>query len=210
MLAVVLLDGLEQPAIAPEETKEGKAVIPRAFVDDSLFSRIQKEGRSHMNDWIKELGFWEYLKRFPLNPISLICGVVALGALALALKAALRKLRARVFLARYPDAAILTFGKTQGANSRYAENIRILSRNGEAPRMFFARPAVPAIYLSPGNNVLRLSAWWVRKEGGALRKYKSPVLSMGVVVKPKGMYRLAYHIPTDAYMLTEAGDAGLS
>lgn len=160
-----------------------------------------------MNYWIRQLGFWGYMKQFPVNPITLVGSAVFIGIVVLFLNAALRKRGAGKFLMEHPGAAIMTFQKLTVGNPDYADNIRLEKLNNETPRWFFIKPAIPAIYLPVGESKLVLHADWARQGGGAIKKFKSKSVEITVCVESEGHYSLEYHIADDKFIFEKLGSA---
>ena len=67
-------------------------------------------------------------------------------------------------LEEHPDAALVTFHKKRVGDMDYADNLRIVSVNGERARWFFWRPMCPAMYVEPGENRVELYAEWARRK----------------------------------------------
>jgi hypothetical protein len=149
---------------------------------------------------IEELGFWGYMHQFPINPITIVAGAIIIGIIVLFINATIKKNRAHQFLAKNADAAIMTFHKKKTGNNDYADNLRILKINGEPAHWFFLKPAIPAVYLKPGENRIELYAEWARGGGVSIKMFKTDVVRMSVTVKKEGHYSLEYHIPEKKYI----------
>jgi hypothetical protein len=93
----------------------------------------------------------------------------------------------------------MIFSKLKVGDNDYADNIRIATLNGEPATWFFARPAMPALYLKPGENKLRLHAEWARGAGPAIKTYHSDEVTLTVKADPDGQYVLKYYIPEARY-----------
>jgi len=148
-----------------------------------------------MNYWISQLGFWGYMRRFPLNPITMVGGVVVIGIIVLVLNAIVRRRKAEQFVVENAGAVLMTFNKKRIGDTDYADNLRITKLNGETARWFFVKPMVPALYLKDGKNCLELHAEWARGGGVAVKRYRSDVEELQVEVQAGNSYSLEYNIP---------------
>ena len=159
-----------------------------------------------MSYWIERLGFWGYMRQFPLNPITIVGGVIVIGILVLFINAYIRKSRAENAVGDNRKTAVMTFHKIKVGNNDYGDNIRIMECNGEKARWFFLRPAVPAIYLNPGSNVLELYTEWARGSQH-IKGHKSEVTQIVVKADGSGQYSLEYNIPENCYIFQKSEDA---
>ena len=151
---------------------------------------------------IKELGLWGYLQAHPINPITIIVGMIVIGIIVLFVNSSVKKRKAKQFLLENPGAALMTLHKKRNRNTDYADNIRIITLNGKKSHWFFVRPTIPAIYLKPGENEIILYSEWARG-GTHIKMYKSGVISMKVSVITDGHYSLEYYIPENKYIFEQ-------
>jgi hypothetical protein len=157
-------------------------------------------GGYKLGDWIDKLGFWGYMRQFPVNPITIVgCAVIA-GVIVLFISASAKKRKASQFLLKNPGAAVMTFHKKQTGNPSYADNIRITKLNGETAPWFFIRPMIPALYLKPGENHIELHSDWARGGGVAIKMFKSDPVVLTVTAEQKGHYSLEYAIAENKYI----------
>ncbi len=147
-----------------------------------------------MWDLIKEIGFINYMRTYPLNPISLILSVVVIGTIVLTVNAKVKKKRAKLYLKENPNATILVFGKQHVGHTDYGDNIRIVNLNEQKAHWFFYKPQVPAIYINEGTNTIELYTEWARKSGPVIKQYKSPVTSIKIDIEQDKIYYLSYCI----------------
>lgn len=152
-----------------------------------------------MKYWIDQLGFWGYMRQFPINPITIITFAVLIGLVVLFINAAVRRRKANAFLSQNLGAAVMTFHKKQVGNADYADNIRIVTLNGQQAPWFFLQPAVPALYLQAGENTLEVYAEWARG-GTSIRMYSSHMVALQVNAQLEGHYSLEYYIPENRYI----------
>ena|GEM_PF-2736768 len=150
--------------------------------------------------YLKELGFLGYMQKYPVNPISMIGSVVVLGILVLIINSRVRRNRAQTFADKNLGAATVTLHKKQTANYDYADNIQVLKINGEKAKWFFIKPAIPAIYFKSGKNTVDLQADWARNENGAIKMYKSDIVTIDLHASADGHYSLEYYIPEDKFI----------
>jgi hypothetical protein len=162
-----------------------------------------------MSYWIEELGFWGYMQRFPVNPITIVVGAIIIGIIVLFINASVKKRKANQFLTENIGSAIMTFHKKQIGNNDYANNIRIIKINNEPVHWFFLKPAIPAVYLKPGENCIELYADWARGGGSAVKMFKTDVTKTAVTVRPEGRYSLEYYIPENKYIFEPFENDGL-
>jgi hypothetical protein len=152
-----------------------------------------------MGQMIQELGLFGYIQKFPVNPITMVCGLIIIGIIVLVVNSVGKKRRANKYLLENPGSAIMIFHKKKIGNNDYADNIRIVKLNGENAQWFFVRPMIPALYLKPGENKIELFAEWARG-GGSIKMFKSNIISMIVSAKTEGSYSLEYYIPESKYI----------
>lgn len=152
-----------------------------------------------MNYWIEKLGFWGYMQRFPINPITIVAFVVLIGIGVMVLNASIKRRKANEYAARNIGAAVMTFHKREVGNRDYADNIRIMTINGEPAHWFFLKPAVPALYLKPGVNRLGLYSEWARGSK-SVSMHKSHYVTIEVEAQTEGHYSLEYFIPENRYI----------
>jgi hypothetical protein len=158
------------------------------------------EGVNNMESLIEEFGFLGYIQRFPVNPITLVAGAIIIGIIVLFINAAIKKNKANQFLVENIGAVIMTFHKKKIGNNNYADNIRIIKINNESAHWFFLRPAIPAVYLKPGENRIEVYAEWARGGGSSIKMFKTDVVEMVVTVKTERHYSLEYYIPENKYI----------
>ena len=151
-----------------------------------------------MEEFIKELGFWGYMQQYPINPITIVTIVIIIGIIVLFINGTIKRRKATQFLAQNAGAAIMTFHKKQIGSNDYADNIRIVRINNEPTSWFFLKPAIPAVYLKPGENHIELYAEWARG-GMVIRMSKTDVKTIIVTAETEGRYSLEYYIPEDNY-----------
>jgi hypothetical protein len=149
---------------------------------------------------IEEMGFFGYIQKYPVNPITIVGGLVIIGIFALSIHANVKKRTANQFLAKNPGSAVMTFHKKKIGNNDYADNIRIVKLNGEDPYWFFVKTAIPAIYLKQGENQIELYADWARGSGVSIKMFQSEVVLITVVAEAEGHYSLEYCIPANTYI----------
>lgn len=152
-----------------------------------------------MGYWIDQLGFWGYMKKFPINPITIIGIVIIIGILVLIINASVRKSKADQYLTKYMGAAVMTFYKKNVGNTDYADTIRIAKLNDETAQWFFLKPGIPAIYLKPGENKLEVHSEWARG-GRVIKMYKTEIVTLQVYAEQEGCYSLEYYIPDSRYI----------
>jgi hypothetical protein len=149
---------------------------------------------------IGELGFFGYIQTYPVNPITLLGGLAVIGIAVLVMNAKAKRSGANRFLAENPGAALVTLHKKKIGNNDYADNIRVVTLNGQKPRWFFIKPAVPALYIKPGENRIELYADWAKGGGAAVKMYKSEPVLMTLAAETGGRYSLEYYIPEHTYI----------
>ncbi len=152
-----------------------------------------------MSYWIDELGFWGYMQRFPINPITIIGFFVIAGIVVLIVNAKVRKAGAQKFLAQNAGAAIMVFNKQKIGNYDYADNIRITKLNGKKAPWFFIKPAIPALYLKSGDNTIEVFSEWAQG-GSTIKMFKSSPVSLSLHVETESTYSLEYYIPENRYI----------
>jgi hypothetical protein len=148
-----------------------------------------------MGQMIQELGLFGYIQKFPVNPITMVCGAIVIGIIVLVINATGKKGKANKYLLENPGSAIMMFHKKNIGNNDYADNIRIVKLNDKIPQWFFIKPMVPAIYLKPGENKIELYADWARGGGVSIKMFKSEIVLITVSAKVEGSYSLEYYIP---------------
>lgn len=139
--------------------------------------------------------FVEYMALHPINPVSMVVGVVIVGIVVLFINAKIRKRKAGYFLVDNPDASILILGKLRVGDVNYADSIQVVSVNNQKVNWFFYRPMIPAIYIKPGHNEIVLYAKWARSKGGRIANYKSEIITLPIDIKVNERYSLEFHIP---------------
>jgi Urocanate hydratase len=156
-----------------------------------------------MKQLISQYGFLGYMQKFPFNPVTIFAVVVLIGAAILFMNVYVRRRAAEKFAVQNPGAALLTLHKRKIGNSDFGDNIRTSALNDEPVHWFFVKPAIPAIYLRPGENRLDVYAEWTRKIGGEIKKYKSKVQTVNIHASIEGSYSLEYYIPENRFIVGE-------
>lgn len=151
-------------------------------------------------DLIREIGSFEWIRRYPVNPVTMVAAVVLIGIIVLVINSKKRKRIADA--ARPQDASIVILKSIDPSAGGLAENVRVVSANGEKAPWFFFR-TFPAIYLSPGENRLELYAEWA--SGGRIAKfYKTDLQGLTLQIEPSKVYVLEYDIEQGIYLFYEA------
>lgn len=152
---------------------------------------------------VEELGLLGYIKQYPVNPITIVGGVVVIGVIVLFINASVRRRKATYFVAEHPGAAIVALHRDREEDWDYAENISIQKLNGETAHWFFLKPGIAALYVPAGENNLELYAHWARQAGGVIKMFKTEVATIKVIAERKGCYSLEYFIPEDRFIFSE-------
>lgn len=152
---------------------------------------------------VEELGLLGYIRQYPVNPITIIGGVIVIGVIALFINAAVRRRKAEYFVAEHPGAAIVVLHRDRGGDWDYATNISVQKLNGENAHWFFLKPAVAALYLPAGENTLELYAHWAQQGGGVVKMFKTDVTAIKVTAERKGRYSLEYCISEGRFIFSE-------
>jgi hypothetical protein len=151
---------------------------------------------------ISEMGFFDYMAKYPINPISIILATIVIGVVVFALVSRSKKRKADAQLAQNPAAATMIFRTTNMVlDDASADNISVLKLNGEEAHWFFAKPTVPAVYLTPGSNTLELYAHWARNKG--FKQYKTEPVVLTLTAEPGCRYTLEYHIASQRYLFEQ-------
>ncbi len=146
---------------------------------------------------IREMGFMEWLRCYPVNPITMVMTVLIFGMLVLLLNAKIRKKNAEK---NKPEgAAILVLKKQNSFNDNFAEQVRVLKVNGRQGQWFFYK-ARPAIYLPPGDNEIVVYAEWAQS---VQKLFKTESKKLQLKVKQDTVYTLYYVIQTAQYLIYE-------
>jgi len=146
---------------------------------------------------MQQMGVWEFLRRYPVNPITVVAGAVLLGILVLVVVYGARRRKARQYRFETADAALMLY-PPQGAG--WGANIKIARLNGETAHWFFAKPAVPALYLRPGENRLELHAEWASGSAPFVKMHRSDQVTLTLDVRPEGRYLLLYSVEEARYI----------
>ncbi len=150
---------------------------------------------------IRQLGFGGWLRTYPVNPVTMIAGVVVLGIIVVIVNAKVRKRRA---LDNKPahDAATVVVQRRNAINSKWADNVSVDSVNGGKAHWFFHK-AVQAVYLAPGENEVVVHAKWAERRQGKIVFLNTPAVTLKIDVSADGIYALHYHFGRQKYLLTE-------
>ncbi len=149
---------------------------------------------------IKELGFTEWISRYPVNPLSLVVFILLAGIAVLIINAKIKKAAAEK---NKPDGAALVLLKPRiNSNKNLAENVRVISINGKKAAWFFFQ-TIPAVYLPPGNTCIEVYAEWAQKGGGLVKICKTESKTLELTIKPEVRYSLYYELDSSRYVLTE-------
>ena len=155
-----------------------------------------------MEQLIKQLGLFGYIRQYPVNPITMVGGVLLIGIVVLIINAAVRKRSADKFAGKTPGAAIMVLHVRELGNQDYAENIRIQTLNGSPAHWFFLKPGIVALYLTPGENRLQLYADWARQHGKTIKMFQSNQTTISVTAHADGHYALEYCISEDKFIFS--------
>jgi hypothetical protein len=156
-----------------------------------------------MPELMQQMGLIAYMQQYPLNPISLIGGIVILGIIILFIAYKLKKGQSEKYLLAYPGSALVSFEKLHPNDGAYGDNIRPLELNGQPAHWFFVKPNIGGMYLKPGRNLVVVYAQWAD-----LRALVKPIRSslpktLELIVDPSGLYSLEYYIPEDRYIFNK-------
>ena len=157
---------------------------------------------THQFDMIKAMGFWEWLSRYPINPVTMVAAALVVGLVVLFANSRIRRRNAERH--KPAGASILVIQKRNGSNGNFAENVRVSAINGEKSCWFFHKAAA-AVYLGPGENVLEVYAQWARG-GRTVTLYRTNPVVLTLTVASDKIYALHYDVRSSCYLLTE-GDA---
>ena len=78
---------------------------------------------------IKTMGFWEWLSRYPINPVTMVAAALVVGLVVLFANSRIRRRNAERH--KPAGASILVIQKRNGSNGNFAENVRVSAINGE-------------------------------------------------------------------------------
>jgi hypothetical protein len=152
---------------------------------------------------IRELGLEGWLREYPINPVTIIAGVVVLGIIVLIVNAKVRKRRALDNKPSADAAVVILQMRNSLQNLTWADNVRVEAVNG-GPAHWFFHKAVAAIWLRAGENTLTLHAEWARRKSAyGFKTFKTPSVRLVIDVSAEEVYALHYHIERERYILTE-------
>lgn len=149
---------------------------------------------------IREIGFLEWIQRYPINPVTIVGAVIIIGFVILIINSKIKKRIAESM--RPENASIILLKSIDPSAGGLADNVRVVSANGEDAPWFFFK-TLPAIYLRPGENRLELYAEWAR--GGRIAKFfKTDLQGLTLHIEPNKVYVLEYDIEQGIYLFSEA------
>lgn len=62
----------------------------------------------YLIEQIKQEGFWSFIEKHPINPITIVASLIIIGVIILIVNAKVKKRRASQYLARNPDSAVIS------------------------------------------------------------------------------------------------------
>ncbi len=149
---------------------------------------------------IKELGFINWIKAYPVNPFTLFSSLILIG---LVIIITLRKRRkAKSEISKPVGAATLVLTKRNSFNRELADEIKVTEVNGKTANWFFYKSGA-AIYLKPGLNKIKVYAKWSSLSGKSVKTTSSSEKTLTFCVKPEKIYAIKYDIHEFKYILTE-------
>lgn len=144
---------------------------------------------------IRKMGFGNWIKTYPVNPITIVLTVVIIGFIVLIVNANTKKKNAE--RNKVEGAALLILKKQNSFNNNFAEQIRVVEINGEKAQWFFYKTR-PAVYLKPGKNELIVYAEWAQS---IKRIIKTAPRKIELSVDYDSVYTIYYKIEIDQYLL---------